>query len=151
MSEKQQQILIKIVSIGNSKVGKSCLIKRFCEGRFIEKYIDTIGVDYGVKKMTILNKKVSINFFDLSGKSEYETISDEFIADAQGILLVFDMGDKDSFKNLTKWEKKMNDNGIDFKSVAVTLVANKMDLKDKVTCYNYNYNFISTLRLKSYY
>lgn len=59
--------MLKIASIGDTRVGKSCLIKRYCEGRFVDKYITTIGVDYGVKKMPIQGKKCSINFFDLSG------------------------------------------------------------------------------------
>lgn len=54
------QILIKVISVGDTQTGKSCLIKRFCEGRFINKYVTTIGVDYGVKKMNIQNKKVAV-------------------------------------------------------------------------------------------
>lgn len=46
-------ILFKITSVGNSEVGKSCLIKRYCEGRFVKRYISTIGVDYGVKKLQL--------------------------------------------------------------------------------------------------
>jgi len=48
------------MSIGDSQVGKSCLIKRYCEGRFVNKYIATIGVDYGVKKTNILGKKIAV-------------------------------------------------------------------------------------------
>lgn len=78
----QEQILIKILSIGDPEVGKSCLIKRYCEGRFVSRYIPTIGVDYGVKKTNIKNYKVNINFFDLSGESDYLTISKEFVQDS---------------------------------------------------------------------
>jgi len=59
------------LSIGDPEIGKSCFIKRYCEGRFVSRYIPTIGVDYGVKKNTIKNYKVNINFFDLSGESDY--------------------------------------------------------------------------------
>ena len=48
-------VCFKITSVGNSEVGKSCLIKRYCEGRFVKRYISTIGVDYGVKKLTVKN------------------------------------------------------------------------------------------------
>jgi DnaJ family protein C protein 27 len=48
------------MSIGDAESGKSCLIKRYCEGRFIQRYITTIGVDYGVKKSTIKNRNVSV-------------------------------------------------------------------------------------------
>ena len=71
--------MIKILSIGDPEVGKSCLIKRYCEGRFVSRYIPTIGVDYGVKKIQIKNYKVAVNFFDLSGDGDYINISKEFI------------------------------------------------------------------------
>jgi len=51
----QNQVCFKITSVGNQEVGKSCLIKRYCEGRFVKRYISTIGVDYGVKKLTVKN------------------------------------------------------------------------------------------------
>lgn len=48
-----EQVCFKIISVGNSEVGKSCLIKRYCEEKFVERYISTIGIDYGVKKLKI--------------------------------------------------------------------------------------------------
>jgi DnaJ family protein C protein 27 len=48
-----EQVCLKIISIGNQEVGKSCLIKRYCEEKFVERYISTIGIDYGVKKLKI--------------------------------------------------------------------------------------------------
>lgn len=78
-------MLIKILTIGDSEVGKSCLIKRFCEGRFVSRYIPTIGVDYGVKKIEVKGFKVHVNFFDLSGESDYANISKEFIQNSQVI------------------------------------------------------------------
>jgi GTPase SAR1 family protein len=77
------QILIKLLSIGDKEVGKSCIIKRYCEGRFVQKYITTIGVDYGVKKMTVGGKKIAVNFFDLSGDDDYAVIRNPFMKDAQ--------------------------------------------------------------------
>jgi len=51
----------QILSVGDSQTGKSCLIKRYCEDRFVSRYITTIGVDYGVKKMTIKGRKVAVS------------------------------------------------------------------------------------------
>ncbi len=61
-----------MISIGDAKTGKSCIIKRYCEGKFVNKYITTIGVDYGVKKVSVNNKSVAVNFFDISGSPDYE-------------------------------------------------------------------------------
>lgn len=68
---KSRTIYIQLISVGDSKVGKSCIIKRYCEGRFVQKYITTIGVDYGVKKVTVSGRKIAVNFFDLSGSPDY--------------------------------------------------------------------------------
>jgi hypothetical protein len=60
---------IKLLSIGSGGTGKSCLIKRYCEDRFVSKYIATIGIDYGVKPVSIDGSEVRVNFWDLSGIS----------------------------------------------------------------------------------
>ena len=74
--------MIKIISVGDSLTGKSCLIKRYCEGKFVQRYITTIGVDYGVKKMKIKDQLVSINFFDISGDDDYLDIRKKFYKNA---------------------------------------------------------------------
>jgi hypothetical protein len=78
---------LKILSIGDSQAGKSCLIKRYCENKFIPKYIPTIGVDYGVKPVTVGSTPIRINFFDLSGIDAYAEIRNEFYKDTQGVRL----------------------------------------------------------------
>jgi DnaJ family protein C protein 27 len=65
----KDQLLLKFLSVGDPEVGKSCLIKRYCEGSFVNKYVTTIGVDYGVKKINVGGRKVAVNFFDLSGEA----------------------------------------------------------------------------------
>jgi DnaJ family protein C protein 27 len=73
-----EQVSFKIVSVGNSETGKSCLIKRYCEEKFVERYISTIGIDYGVKKLKIKGQNIAINFFDMSGNDDYKLIRTEF-------------------------------------------------------------------------
>lgn len=125
-----EQISFKILSIGNQEVGKSCLIKRYCEGRFVKRYISTIGIDYGVKKLDSSQLKggssadpatISINFFDLSGNYEYKLIRDEFYADSEGVLMVYDVDNRDSYVNLVHWEAEMRQNGVDPNEVAVVV------------------------------
>ena len=59
-------------------MGKSCLIKKYCEEKFVERYICTIGIDYGVKKLKVKGQQVNINFFDMSGNEDYKMIRTEF-------------------------------------------------------------------------
>eukprot|EP00796_Vickermania_ingenoplastis_P011991 gene11991-8262_t len=114
---------IKLLTLGNAGVGKSCFVKRFCEDRFVSKYIPTIGIDYGVKRTevnpgllakyavlegTAVRKKdqpagVRINFWDVAGGNESVEIRNEFYGPAQGIILMFDVRDEDSFHALDAW------------------------------------------------
>ena len=81
---KPNFIRFKVISIGDSEVGKSCLIKRYCEDKF-HKYVSTIGVDFGVKKVMLDNSEIRVNFYDLSGHSEFFEVRNEFYQDTQGV------------------------------------------------------------------
>lgn len=143
---------MKITSVGNSEVGKSCLIKRYCEGRFVKRYISTIGVDYGVKKLTIKENPISINFFDLSGNEEYKMIRTDFYEDTNGVIMVYDVDNRDSFASLVHWEDEMKRHGVDMARAKVIVCGNKIDtrgrevqLKDaQLWCKNRNYLHFET-------
>mmetsp|Transcript_7940 Transcript_7940/g.23223 ORF Transcript_7940/g.23223 Transcript_7940/m.23223 type:complete len:187 (-) Transcript_7940:49-609(-) len=119
---------IKVISVGEPAVGKSCLIKRYCEQRFVSKYVATIGVDYGVKPLRVKGREVRVNFWDLAGGEEYAEIRNEFYKDAQGAIIVFDVGNRKSFDALAFWLKESATYGADpAKSCAFVLVGNKTD------------------------
>lgn len=84
-SHSTMVLRLKIVSLGDSGVGKSCLIKRYCENKFVARYIATIGVDYGVKPATVGDTEARVNFFDLSGIDAYADIRSEFYKDSNGV------------------------------------------------------------------
>jgi len=94
---------VKIVSLGSAAVGKSCLIKRYCESRFVQKYITTIGIDYGVKPVRVAGQDLKVNFFDASGGDEFKEIRTEFYDNASGVMLVFDVTNRTSFTDLEAW------------------------------------------------
>ena len=64
------------------------------------KYISTIGVDYGVKPVSVAGREVRVNFWDLSGRPEFFDVRNEFYKDTQGAVLVYDVGNRDSFEEL---------------------------------------------------
>ena len=142
----------KIASVGNQEVGKSCLIKRYCEGRFVKRYISTIGVDYGVKKLTIKDTAISINFFDLSGNEDYKLIRTDFYEDTTGVAMVYDIDNRDSFSSLVHWEEEMKRNGVDMSRAKVVVCGNKCDTKGREVplrdaqqwCKNRNYLHFET-------
>jgi DnaJ family protein C protein 27 len=89
--------------VGNAAVGKSCLIKRYCEGRFVQKYITTIGIDYGVKPCKALGHDLKVNFFDTSGGEEFKEIRIDFYDNVTAVLLVYDVTNRRSFTDLESW------------------------------------------------
>lgn len=124
---------IKIISMGSGGCGKSCLIKRYCEDRFVSKYIATIGVDYGVKPVKIDGNEVRVNFWDLSGHQEFFEIRNEFYKDAQGCVLVFDVTSRESFEELDAWLSEAAKYGANPREMPITLCANKVDKKRLVS------------------
>ncbi|KAK2963336.1 putative GTP-binding protein yptV2 [Blattamonas nauphoetae] len=125
-SRPSQRFRIKIISLGDKGVGKSCLIKRFCEKKFVSKYIATIGIDYGMKPISVGGTDVRVNLFDFSGADHYFEIRNEFYKDTQGVLLTYDVTTKSSFQNLQKWLDEGAQFGLG--SPIMIVVANKTDL-----------------------
>jgi len=118
---------VKVVSLGAERAGKSCLIKRYCEDRFSEKYKGTIGVDYGVKPLRLGGAEVRVNLFDLAGGDAFKTVRMEFYKDAQGLLLVYDAGDRASFEALERWVGEAREGGA-AGGAPVVVVGNKAEL-----------------------
>lgn len=124
---------IKIISMGSGGCGKSCLIKRYCEDRFVNKYIATIGVDYGVKPVQLEGNDVRVNFWDFSGHSEFFEIRNEFYKDAQGCILVYDVTSWDSFNDCDAWLAEAAKFGANPGEMPIALCANKIDKKRVVS------------------
>lgn len=120
-----------MTSLGSAGTGKSCLIKRFCESRFVQKYIATIGVDYGVKPHDVNGQDVRVNFWDLSGHPEFFEVRNEFYKDTQGLLLVFDVSDAQTFEDLDGWLAEAKKFGL--KTCPSVVCANKVDLRREVS------------------
>lgn len=125
---------VKVMSMGSSAVGKSTLIKRYCEGRFVQKYITTIGIDYGVKPVKIMGLDVKVNFFDTSGGDEFKDIRVEFYAKSNGALVVYDVNNRKSFTDLDAWLEEAQRHGCPLSQShkkgdmpVVILCANKTD------------------------
>ena len=123
---------IKVISVGSGGSGKSCLIKRYCEERFVSKYIATIGVDYGVKPVNVDGVDVRVNFWDLSGDGEFFEVRNEFYKDAQGIILVYDVSNRASFEECDNWLTEASKYGADPTKTPCVLCGNKSDKRRAV-------------------
>ena len=99
--------------------------------QYPHRYIATIGVDYGVKPHTVNGQQVRVNFWDLSGLPEFLEVRNEFYKDTQGLILVYDVSDAQTFDDLDGWVAEAKKYGL--KSVPTVVCANKVDLRREVT------------------
>ncbi|KAL4693743.1 hypothetical protein H8959_013008 [Pygathrix nigripes] len=128
--EPGRSLRIKVISMGNAEVGKSCIIKRYCEKRFVSKYLATIGIDYGVTKVHVRDREIKVNIFDMAGHPFFYEVRNEFYKDTQGVILVYDVGQKDSFDALDAWlaemKQELGPHG-NTENIIFVVCANKID------------------------
>jgi len=130
---RKKQLRVKVISMGNAESGKSCIIKRYCEKRFINKYIPTVGIDYGVTKVNIKDTEVKVNIFDMSGHPFFFEVRNEFYKDTQAAILVYDVTSRSSFESLNGWLEEMKEemSKDEFGDVEFFIVSNKTDLNQR--------------------
>lgn len=118
------QMTAKILILGESKVGKSSLLLRFTENKFLETVGPTLGIDYRVHTLDIDSKKIHLQLWDTAGQERFKSITESYYRGAHGILLVFDVEDQRSFKRISKWMENIRDNTPekDLEQLSVVLV-----------------------------
>ena len=118
--------------LGNSEVGKTSLIRRYTNGLFKEEYISTIGIDYDSKKEIIDDINVQVKLWDTAGQERFRAITPNNLRNAEGIMLVFDITNSDSFNDLKDWLESIKTHfGEKNISIPIIIVGNKIDLEDK--------------------
>eukprot|EP00798_Chlamydomonas_sp_ICE-L_P014285 gene14285-20262_t len=99
--------LVKLLLIGDSGVGKSCLLLRYSDDSFTSNFITTIGIDFKIKKLEVANKLVKLQIWDTAGQERFRTITSAYYRGAMGILLVYDITDEASFNNIRNWMRNI--------------------------------------------
>jgi Ras-related protein Rab-8A len=92
--------LIKLLLIGDSGVGKSCLLLRFSDDSFTTSFITTIGIDFKIRTIELDNKRIKLQIWDTAGQERFRTITTAYYRGAMGILLVYDVTDESSFNSI---------------------------------------------------
>ncbi|KAH0979777.1 hypothetical protein GBA52_006954 [Prunus armeniaca] len=120
--------LIKLLLIGDSGVGKSCLLLRFSDGSFTTSFITTIGIDFKIRTIELDGKRIKLQIWDTAGQERFRTITTAYYRGAMGILLVYDVTDESSFNNIRNWIRNIEQHA----SVSVNkiLVGNKADMDE---------------------
>ena len=149
--DNQDALTFKIILLGDSSVGKTSLILRFCDDKFMEIGTSTIGVDTKTKDVRHNGKKIELDIWDTAGQERFKTLAKNSYQGADGIILVYDITQKKTFSNIKHWYDNIKNN-IDINKVAIILVGNKSDLPDPQVkkestekfCEQYNLQVIET-------
>ena len=133
LKPKKEIPKFKLIFLGDQGTGKSCILNRFVEDKFDEKYQATIGLDFHSKNITIHDQDVRLIIYDTAGQEKFRSLIPMYIREAQIILFIYDISDKDSFDSIPKWIQQVND--VINKEVVFVLIGNKLDLESnrKVT------------------
>jgi small GTP-binding protein len=132
MSAIDCDFLFKVLIIGNSGVGKSCLLLRYTDNKFQETFLTTIGVDFKTKYIEIEGLKVKLQIWDTAGQEKFRSITKAYYRGAHGILVVFDISRRDTFNQTRMWVDSIRDSSSDSSPIDVILVGNKSDLERMV-------------------
>jgi len=125
-STKTHDFLIKLLMIGDSGVGKSCLLLRFSDDSFTTSFITTIGIDFKIKTIELEGKRIKLQIWDTAGQERFRTITTAYYRGAMGILLVYDVTDEVSFQDIHNWMKNIEQHASE--NVNKILIGNKCDM-----------------------
>ena len=123
----------KIITLGNSGVGKTSILKRFISGKFETKMIATIGYGSSSKDLTLKNgTKIRLRLIDTAGQENYQALAGNYMKNADAVFFVFSHDNKKSFNDIKIWLDNFKDSNhtIDYnKNFPAYLVGNKCDLE----------------------
>merc|ERR1712228_750678 len=111
---------------GDSGVGKSCLLLRFADDKYSNSYVSTIGVDFKIKTFDLDNKVVKLQIWDTAGQERFKAITTSFYRGAHGIVVVYDVTSRSTFKNIKSWLYEIDRYAV--ANVCKVIIGNKCDM-----------------------
>ncbi|KAI4292224.1 Ras-related protein Rab-1A [Pancytospora philotis] len=129
--ENTHDYLFKIILIGDSGVGKTSLMRRYTDNVYTSDGASTIGVDFKIKTIVVDGKRVKLQIWDTAGQERFKAIVAHYYRGANGIMLVFDMLNRETFEHLSDWMAELDKREIP-KQTQIKILGNKVDCKEKV-------------------
>ncbi|CAH8841929.1 unnamed protein product [Trichobilharzia szidati] len=129
MAKKCYDVLFKLLLIGDSGVGKTCLLIRYVEDSFTSTFISTIGIDFKIKTIELEGKRIKLQIWDTAGQERFQTITASYYRGAMGIMLIYDITSRKTFDNIQRWMGNIQ--SLASEDVEKLVVANKCDVSDR--------------------
>ncbi|CAO4362103.1 Protein CBR-RAB-10 [Caenorhabditis briggsae] len=129
MARRPYDMLFKLLLIGDSGVGKTCILYRFSDDAFNTTFISTIGIDFKIKTIELKGKKIKLQIWDTAGQERFHTITTSYYRGAMGIMLVYDITNAKSFDNIAKWLRNIDEHASE--DVVKMILGNKCDMSDR--------------------
>jgi len=127
--DKGYDYLFKLLLIGDSGVGKTCVLFRFSDDAFNSTFISTIGIDFKIRTIELDEKKIKLQIWDTAGQERFRTITTAYYRGAMGILLVYDITNEKSFDNIKNWIRNIEAHASE--DVEKMIIGNKCDNVEK--------------------
>uniref|UniRef100_A0A0N5A319 EF-hand domain-containing protein n=1 Tax=Parastrongyloides trichosuri TaxID=131310 RepID=A0A0N5A319_PARTI len=118
--------IFKVVFVGDSAVGKTCFLQRYCYNQFRQAFNATIGVDFTVKTIIVNDKKITIQLWDTAGQERFRSITKQYFRKANAVVLMYDITSEKSFINVRNWIESVK-KGVEDRCI-MCLIGNKLDL-----------------------
>ena len=129
-NEKKYDYIFKLILIGSSGVGKSSILQRYIQKIFNAEYTCTIGVDFFIKKINIIDKYIKLQLWDTAGTEKFKSITTGYYRGANAAFVVFDLTSKSSFDSVSEWIENYYKYSNPDSEKHVILIGNKSDLKE---------------------
>ncbi|XP_056604818.1 EF-hand calcium-binding domain-containing protein 4B [Triplophysa dalaica] len=123
------QRLFKLILVGNSNVGKTALLRRFCDGHFHSETSATVGIDYSVRTLNLGDCHVALQLWDTAGQERFRSITKQFFRKADGVVIIYDITAEDSFRSVQAWLASIQEAVSD--PIPIMLLGNKSDKDDE--------------------
>lgn len=129
MKNGQREKILKIIILGSSDVGKTCIFNRYFNNEFKENLLSTIGIDFQTKFFKFDEQKVKCNFTDTAGQEKFKAVSVNYLKGTDGVILVFDITNKVSYDQVHMWIEEIKNNVK--VNIGKILIGNKSDLENE--------------------
>jgi len=126
---ERYDFLFKFIVIGDTAVGKSCLLHRFIDNKFKKESTHTIGVEFGSKIVEVGGRNVKLQIWDTAGQERFRSVTRSYYRGAAGAILVYDTTNRESYNHVSSWLSDAR--SLANKDIAIIIVGNKTDLTNR--------------------